>query len=173
MSPLSEQRRPDSDLKMRMVNGSTMTELEFETIESHLERGHVMLEWGAGISTARLPGLVGEFHTIEHDRAWFCRLDWMHPRVHQADLVEPYLELPRHLAPRYDRVLIDGRQRVACAFSLLDHDLLAPDALVFLHDWHRKRYHGVLERFRLVDEVEPIRKSNGKIDKGLALLRPT
>ena len=45
----------------------------------------------------------------------------------------------------FDRVLIDGRARAACATYILRH--LTPDSVVFIHDYvTRTRYHSVVEQ---------------------------
>ena len=51
----------------------------------------------------------------------------------------------------FDAALIDGRCRVECAKELLRY--IDQDSVVFLHDFHRKRYQPVLQWYECLLQV--------------------
>ncbi len=46
-----------------------MSPLEQQMIEFYLQPGKVMLEWGSGFSTLWFSQFVGQYYSIEHDKA--------------------------------------------------------------------------------------------------------
>ncbi len=59
----------------------------------------------------------------------------------------------------FDFILVDGRFRVACTLSAIQHILTysstPKDARIFIHDfWNRKQYHEVLDFLDIVDKEE-------------------
>lgn len=137
---------------------------EIAAIETTLKPHHVMLEWGSGGSTLRFAPLVKHYISIEHNKGWH---DKVRKAIGQAGLhnvalhfiphdqnAAPYIEFPTRTRHRFDRVLVDGRSRPECATFVLDH--LAPDALVFIHDFYmpgRQYYHSVLDHYDVVKAV--------------------
>ena len=127
-----------------------MTGEEIRLIEKFLSPRHNCLEWGAGGSSLRFSALVQRLITIEHDRDWFERI---RNHLPEGDLIlvevdhrsgagdpaafENYIRAPSDLGLRFDRILIDGRCREACALEVLRSNLLAPGGVVFIHDWVR------------------------------------
>ena len=63
-----------------------------------------------------------------------------------------YVEYPKSLNRQFDVVWVDGRARVACAFSVIRNNLLKPNGVVIIHDWERKHYKEVLKSFNIVAE---------------------
>lgn len=159
---------------------------EIELLDSHVGPTHRVLEWGSGGSTIWLAKRVGELHSIENDSEWYQAVvkaannyprinPWIHfvegrpsPPVTEytaeaEDYIQDALSALHHVfhAP-FDRVLIDGRARLFCA--KFTWHMLLPDSLVFIHDWHRERYHGALDWYELVETAGDC--------PGLAMLRP-
>jgi hypothetical protein len=162
-----------------------MGEAEVRMIRGHLRPGDRMLEWGCGGSTLEFSTHVARYCSIEHDARWHGRIraaiDARGLTNVSLLLVPPDLPLAgvpnyaRAPAERYaqfrsyidavgrfgdvtfDRVLIDGRSRPECAAAALPW--LAPDAVVFIHDFFNPKYdigpyHTlVLRDYELIDAV--------------------
>merc|ERR1712107_448869 len=111
-------------------------------------------------------GYVRSWDTIEHDPAWYKEmLNFTEPlrnvRVFTAkhtwdgegdgtyNQFREYVELPKSLAVqhKYDLVIVDGRARVSCARSAIRNGLLAPNAMLLMHDWERPDNKKLLEKF--------------------------
>ena len=158
-----------------------MEEKECRLIERYLGPDHTCLEWGAGGSTLHFSQLVRRYVSIEHDLAWHSRLASLGAPAeliltevdHTGGAGDPqvfaeYIRRPVELKVKFDRILIDGRCREACAMQVLESNLLAPGGLVFFHDWTRQRYHSVLSHYDVIDEIFSDHPSRN----GLAVLVP-
>jgi predicted O-methyltransferase YrrM len=130
------------------------------------------LEWGSGYSTLRFTSLLppdAHWLSIEHDRAWYERVQVMAAEATGARATielhcapptrEPwtlqdgdgtaehfagYVALPAQRGP-FDFILVDGRARVDCLIAA--RDLVRPDGIVMLHDANRPQYHGPLAMY--------------------------
>eukprot|EP00951_Prasinocladus_malaysianus_P006568 scaffold46726_cov52-Prasinocladus_malaysianus.AAC.1 len=117
-----------------------------------------MLEWGSGGSTVYYSQFVKQYYSIEHNRDWY---NAMRDAVKEKgniryalasvedghngwrgglapgdyDQFKTYVHAPERLFKDklFDRVLVDGRARVACAVSALR--FLTAESLVFIHDY--------------------------------------
>lgn len=143
-----------------------MTTEERQFFESYLSAEQTVLEWGSGGSTVAFSRMVSRYVSIEHDPTWFERVRkitgsedvFLVEASHVAGPrcptdFEDYVRFPAELGLRFDRVLIDGRCRVACAHQLVKSGLLAERGLVFIHDWNRARYRSVLKWYDVVAEI--------------------
>jgi hypothetical protein len=111
------------------------------------------LEFGAGASTSWLARRFGRVVSVEHDAAWFGRLDRRRPA--NVDLRHvPDADPERYLAAvdeeeAWDLVVIDGRHRTACLARALAR--LPPDGLVLLDNSDRSRYAEAIRSVRRPD----------------------
>lgn len=158
-----------------------MSDEERAVVEKYLAPNHKCLEWGSGGSTIEFSKLVRHFVSIENDRIWHDKVCRLLPS-HEIKLIETpydggeacpqkfhdYIRFPSKLNTKFDRILIDGRCRVACAREVLEKALLNPDGLVFIHDWNRKRYHQVLDCYSIVEEYVTEEEDSG----GIVVLSP-
>ncbi len=158
-----------------------MTKDEIRLIENHLQPTHTVLEWGAGGSSLHFSKFVKSLISIEHSWEWHYKLKKFRPtgtllleRVDSGtgpgdvSIFSNYIKRPAKLGLQFDRVLIDGRCRVDCAFEILDSNLLSSGGLVFIHDWNRERYHTVLSRYQVITEI----RTSDVDQNGLVILRP-
>lgn len=144
-----------------------MTDGEKEVFKSYLKPKHNVLEWGTGDSTRFMRTLVDRVTSIEHDGAWAEKNPDLECRV--VPVYGGYVECPVDWGMKFDIVLIDGRERVACGLAVLYNRLLAPGGTVFVHDWARAKYHSLLERYKIIELVP---QPKGRPDKGLVALQP-
>jgi hypothetical protein len=142
---------------------------EIAMIRSYLSPADVMLEWGAGGSTLFYSQFVMAYYSVEHDPGWFRRVTvelqkrsaagvkLFHVPVRQAKAsglarYRDYISFPRTLGQRFDRILIDGRERVACAE--VAYDLIADAGVLFIHDYLlRPRYAPVEGNWLMINSV--------------------
>lgn len=132
-----------------------------------------VLEWGAGGSTIEMAKRVKWVYSIENNRMWLDRV-WEESQkesLHNICLVhspenkkeqpghdgtledyKDYVEYPlRFERIKFNVILIDGRARVHCA--KIAAELLAPDGLIFIHDYknpnpaYRRHDYEVVETF--------------------------
>jgi len=180
-------------IRDRMPLAPFMQPEEIRCIESYLRPHFTMLEFGCGGSTLHFSRRVKIYHAVEHDRDWYEKIRsrvaenvrLLHvaadgptpgePRVASSwgELPDSsrsaefatYLSVPeRRIRETLDAVLIDGRARPECARAVLPW--LAPDGVVFIHDfWRRPHYHVVLERYEVIERLD-------RSAQTLAVLRP-
>jgi hypothetical protein len=147
-----------------------MGSAEIAMIQRYLKPCHVMLEWGAGGSTLFYSQFVQAYFSIEHDPKWFQsvakelqRLCMAQVKLYHKPVVRSalsrresfraYIDLPRSFERKFDRILIDGRERVACAE--VAYDLIAEDGVLFVHDYvSRPRYAPIEQKWRIIDRVD-------------------
>jgi len=148
-----------------------MSNDEILFIEKNLNDDKTMLEWGSGNSTIYFSKFVKELVSIEHNYEWYLyvknAIKWYNIDNIKLYYVEPnekvtipsvksqlidYIEFPKTLNIIFDIVLIDGRARQHCAYSILDY--IKENGLLFMHDFYdRTRYHNVLDIYDKVDEI--------------------
>lgn len=155
-----------------------MSGIEIATIEKYLKSTDVFLEWGSGGSTLYFSQFVQEYTSIEYDIKWYNNITeyisinklqninyiYCPPdnnvippinsyRSKKEDFIT-YVNIIDSLPQKiYDKVLIDGRSRVACAKKILNY--LHNDSLIFIHDFFkRSKYFSILEDYVIVDSVQ-------------------
>ena len=141
----------------------------------HLQPDFDVLEWGSGGSTAFYSKFVKSWNSIEHDPNWAARVhkyidaqltnvvlhtlpvkSWGSDPIYGNDGTikdfSSYVEVPRKWDKKFDLILIDGRARADCAFSVLRNNLLSAKGVVVIHDWERQPYKKVLDKYDIVEE---------------------
>lgn len=164
--------------KKKYFNNILMTAKEIRKIRNYLHKDDVVLEWGSGGSTLYFPLFVKEYHSIEHSKKWFNKINPKIPynanihfvkankktyRCYKRKNYKDYIEYVHKLGiPKFDKVLIDGRGRKFCAKEVLPY--LKENSIVFIHDWHwRERYHSILEFYKKIDEIKSINNKKGLV----------
>lgn len=155
-------------------NGRPLPWLSYPAIhflEHRYPEGVRVFEYGSGNSTLWWAERAREVVTVEHYRPWCERMRARVPA--NVDLVycphEPagtYAGTARARGGGFDVVVIDGRQRAACA--AVAPAALAPSGVVVFDDTERERYGPALEalaaaRFRRIDfrGMRPIHAGGG------------
>ena len=62
----------------------------------------------------------------------------------KLEVFDDYINFPRGLGRLFDRVLIDGRVRVACA--AVARELIKDDGLLFVHDYVARPRYAAIEQ---------------------------
>lgn len=159
-----------------------MTLAERMMISVNLRPVHVMLEWGSGGSTHFFSKQVLIYYSIEHSRGFYesqassvqklrnvdYRLVEVKPGANgwrgflqpgtYRQFKEYVQEIDRLGVRAVDRVLVDGRARIACAVYSLRY--LRQDSLVFIHDFAKREllraYNKVFIYFEMVSKVDEL-----------------
>ena len=163
----------DTSKSNKFVYGETvmMDRDSVKLLCSVLKPSQDVLEWGSGGSTLFYSKFVKSWNSIEHDLAWAKQVSQKKiPNVvyHSVPVewdiskwccsdgtyeeFKEYVEYPKSLNRKFDVVLVDGRARVACAYSVIRNNLLKPNGVVIIHDWEREYYKEVLKSFNIVAE---------------------
>lgn len=148
-----------------------MTQHEIQLIEQNLlslNKKHLdVLEWGCGGSTSYFPEFLARHNiecrwtSIEHNHEWYEKVSaelrtrdnidihWF-PAADAAagdkeQMRDEYIQFPSTLNRKFDVILIDGRERRACAEQAAS--LLREDGIAFMHDAQRSRYHAGFRPF--------------------------
>ena len=159
-----------------------MSRQETELILSLLKPDDTMLEYGCGGSTMFFPKFVKKYYSIESDPKWATAVEQLMPGnvtmhltpvsvnkkimanrsmsalkwndLYKSDmhkLYKNYIQKITEIEEDINAVLIDGRSRASCARFIYDH--ISQDTVVFIHDWCRPRYKTVLEKYKLIKEI--------------------
>ncbi|MCK0744895.1 tetratricopeptide repeat protein [Chromohalobacter nigrandesensis] len=152
---------------------------EKELFRSYLKNVKNYFEFGSGGSTVWAANEGLTVHGVESDNDWVCALQGKLGKNCQVEAVDigPTKEwgFPASLEnsgkfPQYsqaifdhpkpfDFILVDGRFRVACTLSAIQHTLTysptPAETRIFIHDfWNRKHYHEILDFLDLVEKEE-------------------
>ena len=155
-----------------------MTQPEIDAVIRNIMITDTMLEWGSGGSTLLFPKYVKEYYSIEHDTKWWADLYNKVDKNVFLYLAPPEYPYEGNCKPampgqfsryvtrpatwngptKFDVVLIDGRDRAACAMFAY-YNLLTKDSVVFFHDFTPERmyrYGSVLTHFEIIEQVEKL-----------------
>ena len=127
-----------------------------QIIIDNLNPNDIMLEFGSGGSTLDFSKYVKSYYSLEFNKEWFDKINLLKSDNIIYELCSDknnYIEFINGFVQfgidKYDKVLIDGRERVKCAKAILPY--IDTESLVFIHDWERKKYHAILEWYNIVD----------------------
>ena len=112
-------------------------------LEQRVTRHMSVFEYGSGSSTLWWSERVSRVVSCEHDRDWYERLrPRLPPNVEYMHVeLEPGGDYSRAVSKyscAFDVIVIDGRDRVACALNV--PDALKPDGVIVWDDSDRQRY---------------------------------
>lgn len=127
-------------------DGSPLPWMNYNVIallEARLRPEMALFEFGSGFSTLFYARLVGRVVSVEHNQAWFGRVSEMvGPNVrliHQPlDSSGNYPRQANLTGETYDVIIIDGRERVACAKNAWE--ALTPVGVILFDDTTRPEY---------------------------------
>jgi hypothetical protein len=160
---------------MEVPDKPWMDHKEINLILNILSPKDIMLEWGCGGSTILFSQKVKEYYSIEHHKEWYEQVikkikDKNFKNIHNyfvpSEVKNPiipskkedyktYIEYPKVIGKKYDKILIDGRARQFCAEFCIPY--LNEGGLVFFHDFwmqERGRYREIALKY--FDEVASI-----------------
>jgi SAM-dependent methyltransferase len=122
--------------------------------------GSRVFEWGSGASTVWVSRRSREIVSVEHDSAWFARLDReIGDRESVTTLLHrdlendgrDYIGAIEECGGSFDLIVIDGRQRARCLEKAVEH--LAPGGVVLFDDSGRRRYRAAIAGCGLAELV--------------------
>ncbi|MFC7370055.1 tetratricopeptide repeat protein [Vreelandella zhaodongensis] len=169
----------ESPQELPLPDAPFMSANERSLFKKSLKKAKCYFEFGAGGSTvwAVKEGLTVK--GVESDAKWVnalknklgekCQVEavdigltkeWGFPVSMQAsDKFPAYSNAIHHHKNEFDLILVDGRFRVACTMSAIQHILTYSDnpseSRIFIHDfWNRPHYHVVLQFLESVEKVE-------------------
>ncbi len=114
-----------------------------ELLNERIDAVQSVLEFGSGHSTFYFMARVARVTSVEHHAAWLetvrSRVD-SNVTILQAsrESAESYTAAIRASADRFDLILVDGQQRVACFQLALER--LTPEGVIVLDDSDRSAY---------------------------------
>ncbi|MFA7386688.1 MAG: hypothetical protein WCZ87_03405 [Thiohalobacteraceae bacterium] len=102
-----------------------------------------MFEYGSGYSTRFYATRVQSVISVEHNRGWFERMAEVLPdnvslRYAPSADADEYIAAAVHTGQKFDFIVVDGRNRVACIMSAVA--ALRDDGVMLLDDSRRERY---------------------------------
>ncbi|CAF1293081.1 unnamed protein product [Adineta steineri] len=150
-----------------------MSAEERNIIRLYLNKSHTMLEYGSGYSTLYFSQFVNAYYSIEHNEQWYKTIKSLidHSPI-ISSIIKKYILIP--IKPGYkgwldgysdgnkiqfhdyinavhslnvnkfDRVLIDGRARVDCAFEIYSY--LDKNSIIFVHDYTNRDYYSNISK---------------------------
>jgi hypothetical protein len=114
-------------------------------LEERLPPDSRVFEWGSGNSTAWWAARAAEVVSCEHDPVWFKRVEAGLPMNAEVRLIKRgslYENAAANGAP-WDVIVVDGRDRVACALRAVDS--MGEAGVLVWDDSNRERYRPGLE----------------------------
>lgn len=136
-----------------------MDKSEIGLIISYLKPSYKMFEWGCGGSTLYFSKYVSLYRSVEHNEKWFNKIS---PKIEKntelylynnTDNYISYINAVKKHNTIYDAILVDGRQRLACAIAA--KDFIKPNGILFVHDYFNREYYSDIENFYvLVDSIK-------------------
>lgn len=117
-----------------------------EFLNERLNKGLDLFEYGAGFSSIWFAERLNRVVSIEYDKAWRKQVEDLLAPVSNAELVfqevgEDYINGAAKTGRKYHLVLVDGRERVACAKASFNS--LTEDGVLILDDSDRAEYQEV------------------------------
>jgi len=128
------------------ATGQPLPFLNYPTLallKSRLRPDLKLLEFGSGYSTAFFSRHVGSVTSVEHEAGWLERVrqlvaDQSNVTLLHRPLGLAYSEAAATAGGPFHLILVDGRQRHACALASLP--FLSPDGVLIWDDSSRERY---------------------------------
>ncbi|MDB5135186.1 MAG: hypothetical protein JWP37_1789 [Mucilaginibacter sp.] len=112
-------------------------------IKERLVKQHAVFEFGSGNSTFFYAKYAGMVVSVEHDKDWFEKIVKSKPENSEMIFCElvrggDYCHMPVKLEEKFDIIIVDGRDRVACCKQSIN--ALSPNGVVVLDDSERIEY---------------------------------
>jgi SAM-dependent methyltransferase len=114
-------------------------------IKGRLNKQHTVFEFGSGNSTYFYAKYAGRVVSVEHDKAWFEKIETSKAKPDNSKLIYcelvsdgDYCRKPVKLEEKFDIIIVDGRDRVNCCKQAVE--ALTSDGVVVLDDSERDVY---------------------------------
>ncbi|MFD0765942.1 FkbM family methyltransferase [Mucilaginibacter lutimaris] len=114
-------------------------------IKTRLTEEHSVFEFGSGNSTYFYAKYAGKVVSVEHDKAWFDKIEKSPDKPKNSELIfcelvrdGDYCRMPVKLNKKFDIVIVDGRDRVNCCKQAVE--ALTLNGVVVLDDSERDVY---------------------------------
>ena len=115
-------------------------------LEERLKKEMSVFEYGSGNSTIYLSSRVGNICSLEHDEVWYGKMkDRLQNKVgyYHKPLDDGYADFINSIDEKYNIIIIDGRQRVACAKNAIAN--MKDDGVIIWDNSLREKYKEGLE----------------------------
>jgi hypothetical protein len=144
----SFEQRESVDVEGNPIPWMSYAAIDF--LDRRVPRDAQVFEYGAGNGTRWWAERSALVDAVEHDLVWHTYLSAMLPQnatvVHAVRGSTAYVEAARMTQRRYDIVVVDGRNRVACAGEAVD--ALKPGGVIVWDDTDRERYQDGIHALR-------------------------
>lgn len=112
-------------------------------IKDRITKKHVVFEFGSGNSTLFYAQRAKQVVSVEHDQAWFQKINTSKPQNSELIFAElksngAYSKMPVTTGKQYDIIIVDGRDRVNCCKNALS--ALSQTGVLVLDDSERDFY---------------------------------
>ncbi|PTQ95873.1 hypothetical protein C8P68_105384 [Mucilaginibacter yixingensis] len=112
-------------------------------IKDRIKKEHQVFEFGSGNSTYFYAKYAGNVVSVEHDAAWYKKIQGSKPANSEMIYCElqkdgDYCRMPIALNKKFDIIIVDGRDRVNCCIQAVE--ALTPGGVVVLDDSEREFY---------------------------------
>lgn len=119
-----------------------------ELLDERLSKEIHLFEYGAGFSSLYFAERVKTITSIEYDQNWIEKLKELLQGVQNHKLIftpvgDEYIHAAKNESQVFDLILVDGRERVACAKS--GFDALSETGVLILDDSDRQEYQAVFD----------------------------
>lgn len=110
-------------------------------LKDHLNPDMMVFEYGSGSSTQFFSDRVKKVFSVEHDLAWHKKIK--EKSLNNVELIfkelnNGYVNCIEEIGEKFDVIVVDGRQRVACIKRSVD--FLKPKGILVLDDSDRTYY---------------------------------
>lgn len=134
-------QRSSVDLQGNPLPWVTLPFIDF--VAGRLHPTMNVFEFGCGKSTLFYSARVGRLHSVEHDKAWYLRMQSQarsNTDIQYIELVRDgeYCRAASRKGMAYDLIVIDGRDRVNCTVQSVSS--LSEGGCVVLDDSERSEY---------------------------------
>jgi hypothetical protein len=112
-------------------------------IKERLKKQHTVFEFGSGNSTYFYAKYAGIVVSVEHDKAWFDKIQGTKPENTELIFCElvrdgDYCRMPQKLEETFDIIIVDGRDRVNCCKQAVKS--VSETGVIVLDDSEREFY---------------------------------
>jgi precorrin-6B methylase 2 len=115
-------------------------------LQERLKNEMSIFEYGSGNSTIYLSTKVAKICSLEHDKSWYEKMKYLlskNVNYYHKQVDDGYADFINSSKEKYDVIVIDGRERVACAKNTIAN--LNDDGVIIWDNSLREKYKEGLE----------------------------